>query len=168
MFTIRKIVTAFLLSALLLLTACTAAPPSEFEQAQQESTERGAEAVSKQAEAGGSFNKYFPKAQEDYKVIFAQEKKGFAQAKIERGSTEVAVMSISDIVSTPNAAKKFESSTETIQGYPVVTQGKTTHALLVADRFQVKVQSRDESFDASDRQNWLKQFDLAGIAQLTE
>ncbi|MDB9311707.1 hypothetical protein PN462_01240 [Spirulina sp. CS-785/01] len=160
--------TAFLLSALLLLTACTSAPPSDFQQAQQESTERGAKAVSKDAEKGGSFNKYFPKGQDNYKVVFAQEKKGFAQAKIKRGSTEVAVMSISDISSTPNAAKKFDQSTQKIQGYPVVTQGKTTHTLLVKDRFQVKVQSRDDSFTDSDRQNWLAKFDLSRIAALAE
>jgi len=36
----------------------------------------------------------------------------------------------------------------------------------VANRYQVKVLSRDPSFTASDRKEWIEKFDLAGLAQL--
>jgi hypothetical protein len=37
---------------------------------------------------------------------------------------------------------------------------------LVAERFQVQVRAKDESFGADERQQWIEQFDLAGLAAL--
>lgn len=163
---LRTGLTALCLAFLLLLTACTAAPPSEFDQAQQESTERGASAVAEDAVSGGSFNRFFPKTTGDDDLVYAQEKTGFAQAKLIRGGAEVAVLSISDISSNPSAADKFADSAQSINDFPVVAQGNQGTAMLVGDRFQIKIQSRAEGFTEGDRLDWLQKFDLTGIAAL--
>ncbi|ACK67356.1 conserved hypothetical protein [Rippkaea orientalis PCC 8801] len=165
---LRKILVIFLISSLVLLTACAKQPPSRFEQAQQESTQRGVSAVVRESVTGGSLNRFFPPAGDGYERVYTQEKKGFAEAKLKKDGQEVAVMAIADILNTPNAAAKFEQSSQKIGGYPAVQQGKTGTAVLVANRFQVKVLSRDASFTESDRQTWLEKFDLNGLANLKQ
>ncbi|MGC1244996.1 MAG: hypothetical protein WA865_02200, partial [Spirulinaceae cyanobacterium] len=79
----KKILASCLLVTLLLVTtACAPEETSRFDQAQQESTEKGATAVAKDAQTGGDFNKFFPKAGGNYNLVYTQEKKGFAQAKL--------------------------------------------------------------------------------------
>lgn len=148
-------------------TACTPQPPSPFEQAQQESTERGATAVVKESTKGGEFNAFFPEATGDYERIFAQEKQGFAEIKLKQKGQELAVMSISDIRNNPSAADKYKNSSSQLDGFPLVQQGSTATALLVGDRYQVKVLSRSPDFTAADRETWLSQFDLQGLATLS-
>lgn len=167
MFRIGKILTALSLSLFLLVTACAApstAPPPSTE-APQTSTQQPTQ-VSGEPLAGGQFNQFFPDASGDYKRVFAQEKTGFAEAKLKQDGKDVAVLSINDLANNPSAAKKFQDSSKTIAGYPGVERGKTQTAILVRDRFQVKVQSRDESFTPSDREAWLEKFDLQGLSQL--
>ncbi len=161
----RQIIVVFSLS-LLLLTSCATQAPSRFEQAQQESSQRGSSAVVRESESGGSFNKFFPPSGGGYERVYSQEKKGFAEAKLKKDGKEVAVLAISDILNNPSAAKKFEKSTQKIKGYPAVSQGKTGTAVLVSDRFQVKVLSRDPAFSESDRQAWLEKFDLNGLSKV--
>ncbi|MGK7885545.1 MAG: hypothetical protein AB4057_13095 [Crocosphaera sp.] len=161
----RQIIVVFSLS-LLLLTSCATQAPSRFEQAQQESSQRGSSAVVRESESGGSFNKFFPPSGGGYERVYSQEKKGFAEAKLKKDGKEVAVLAISDILNNPSAAKKFEKSTQKIKGYPAVSQGKTGTAVLVGDRFQVKVLSRDPAFSESDRQAWLEKFDLNGLSKV--
>lgn len=163
----KKILASCLLVTLLLVTtACAPESASRFDQAQQESTQRGATAVAKDAQAGGDFNKFFPKASGNFSMVYTQEKKGFAQAKLKKDGQEVALMSVSDTSSNPSAATKFQQSQEKIAGYPAVTQGSKGTALLVNERFQVKVLSKDPSFTAGDRADWLSKFDLNGLAGL--
>jgi hypothetical protein len=76
------------------------------------------------------------------------------------------MLSISDTSSLPTAAQKYAQSTTKIGGYPSVEVGTTQTGILVADRYQVKVQSRDPSFTQADRQAWIQKFDLKGIAKL--
>jgi hypothetical protein len=163
---LRKFLLGLFLGLVLLLTACTTQPPSRFEQAQQSSTSRNASAVVKEAESGGSFNRFFPSASNGYQRVYTQEKKGFAEAKLKKDGKELAVMSISDARNNPSAIDKFKASTAKIKGYPSVNQGTTGTAVLVDDRFQVKVLSRDSSFTDSDRSYWLGKFDLNGLSQL--
>ena len=85
---------------------------------------------------------------------------------MKRGGTNVAVLSINDTASSPSAKSKFKQSSQTIAGYPAVSQGQNITAILVGDRYQVKVQSRDPSFTQSDREAWLKRFNLAGLSRL--
>lgn len=161
-----KLLAPLFLSLFLLLTACAAAPPSDFDQAQAESTARGTTAVVKEAVQGSRFNRFFPQPQGGYDLVYTQEKQGFAEAKLKQGGQDLAMLAISDISSTPSAADKFTSSTEAIAGYPLALQGNTATALLVAERFQVKVLSRSPDFGPEDRLAWLAQFDLDGLASL--
>ena len=165
----RRVLAALVLSALLLLTsACTATQaPGRFDSAQQESSkQRSGQAVAKTATQGSEFNKFFPPASNGFQRVYTQEKKGFAEAKLKKDGKDVAMLSISDTKSTPIAAAKFKNSTKKIGSYPAVEVGNTQTAILVGDRYQVKVLSRDPSFSASDREAWLKKFNLNGIARL--
>mgnify|MGYP000107536485 CR=1 FL=1 len=164
---LRRILPAFLLAVLLLVTSCRAQDTSPYAKTQQESTQRGATpAVAKNAQQGGNFNKFFPKSADGYQVVAAQEKKGFAEYKLNKGGKNVAVLSINDITSTPTAKDKYQKSTEKIAGYPAAeAPGKGT-GILVNNRYQVKVASRDDSFTKNDRVAWLQKFNLSGLAQL--
>jgi hypothetical protein len=162
----RKTLVTLLVGILFLAAACTKQPPSRFDQAQQDSSARGATAVVKEAESGGSFNRYFPNTSNGYQRVYTQEKKGFAEAKLIRDGKDVAVMAISDTFNNPTAKSKFQSSPDNINGYPAVKQGSNSTALLVGDRFQIKVSSRDASFAESDRKDWLSKFDLKGLSRL--
>jgi hypothetical protein len=163
----RRMFASVLLSLVLLVTACSAPPPSRYEQTQKETTQRGAPpAVAKAAEQGSSFNKFFPKADKGFEVVPAQEKKGFAEYKVNQDGKNVAMLAISDTTGNVTAAAKFKGSTLTIGGYPAVEQGQTTTAVLVGDRYQVKVLSRDPSFTQESRAAWLEKFDLKGLAKL--
>ncbi|MEH2120733.1 hypothetical protein [Nostoc sp.] len=162
----RKVVAALLLSVVLLTTACTAKAPGRFDQVQKESTQqRKGQAVTKTATQGSEFNKLFPNASDGYQRVYTQEKKGFAEAKLKKGGKEVALLSISDTTSTPSTAAKFSKSTKKIAGYPAVEVGKTQTAILVG-KYQVKALSRDSSFTASDRADWLEKFNLSRLASL--
>jgi len=164
----RKALAALLLSMILLVSAgCSQPDTSPYAQAQQESTERGATpAVSAEATQGSEFNKFFPASGQGYDVVFSQEKKGFAEAKLKREGTDVAMLSISDTASNPQAADKYKSSTEKLAGYPLMEVGSTQTGILVSDRYQVKVQSRDAAFTPQDRRDWLQKFDLNGLSSL--
>ena len=162
----RKTLVTFLVGVLLLIASCTKQPPSRFDRAQQDSRAKGSTAVVKESESGGSFNRYFPRAGNGYQRVYSQEKKGFAEAKLKKDGKEVAVMAISDTLNNPAAKNKFGSSQEMIGGYPAVSQGSKSTVLLVDDRYQVKVSSRDASFTESDRKDWLSKFDLKGLSRL--
>lgn len=164
-FRFDKILIAGVLATLLLVTSCAKAP-SQFDQAQQESTARGAAAVVKESTSGGSFNQFFPPSGGGYERVYTQEKKGFAEAKLKQDGKVVAMLAISDISNNPAAANKFQDSQTTIKGFPSVKQGATATAVLVNNRYQVKVLSREPDFTASDRQAWLAKFDLDGLAKL--
>lgn len=167
----RRAIAPLMLSLLLLVTGCSQKAPSQFAQAQQDSTQKGAQpAVAKDATQGSSFNKFFPKPGDGYERVYTQEKKGFAEAKLKKDGKDLAMLAISDATSDVtagiSATKKFEKSVTKIAGYPAVDIGTTQTAVLVADRYQVKVLSRNPSFTKADRQAWLQRFDLAGLAKV--
>jgi len=157
-----KILAPLMLSMTLVMTGCgSSAPPSKYD-----NVPKKGQAVAKQAVDGSKFNKFFPSGSDGYKTIPSQEKKGFAEYKLNKGTKTVAMFSINDTVSTPDAAAKFKGSTKKIGGYPAVETGSTATSVLVADRFQAKVLSRDPSFTKSDREAWLKKFNLSGLANV--
>jgi hypothetical protein len=165
----KRAIASICLSLLLLLSACSVGsePPSFYDQVQDETTGSNAvEAVTKDAVQGSKFNRLFPDSADGFQVVPAQEKQGFAEYKLNRDGTNVAMLSINDTVSNPESAAKYVTSTRQVAGYPAVDIGNTQTAILVAGRFQVKVQSRDDSFTPGDREAWLEKFDLAGLAQL--
>jgi hypothetical protein len=164
----RKALMPILLSCVLLFSACSQKAPSPYAQTQKETSGRNAPAaVAKNAEAGGEFNKFFPQGDAGYARVFSQEKKGFAEAKLNKGGKNVAVLSISDTTSLPAAAKKYEKSTTKLNTYPLLDEAplKST-GVLVNNRFQVKVASRDPSFTGVDRKAWLQKFNLDGLSKL--
>ncbi|MEO0541299.1 MAG: hypothetical protein AAFZ80_10605 [Cyanobacteria bacterium P01_A01_bin.105] len=172
-----QIVGAIALVCLLAVGGCqlvnlNAAQPDPVDTARWEQVEQQTEAtpavVTKEVLSGSAFNAYFPDATDGYERIYTQEKKGFAEAKLKLEGLDVAMLSVSDTAANPSAVGKYTSSTEEIQGYPAATIGSTTTGLLVADRIQVKVLSRDETFTADDREAWLGKFDLAGLAGLVQ
>lgn len=166
----RQILAAILISLFLLTTttACaTTQAPGRFDQVQQESTrQKSGQAVAKDATQGSEFNKFFPSATGEYQRVYTQEKKGFAQAKLKKDGKDMALLSISDTSSNPAAAAKYSDSDKTIIGYPAVQTGKTRTSILVDNKYQVTVTSRDPSFTASDREEWIERFNLRGLAQL--
>lgn len=139
--------------------------PSRWDQAQKP-MRRNAPATSREALAGGEFNKFFPRPGEGYDVIYTQEKTGQAIAMLKKGGAEVATLSIFDTVSNPESADKFKDAGASLEGYPVVAVGESGTALLVGDRFQVQVRSKDANFGRADREQWLRRFDLANLDQL--
>lgn len=167
-----KILAALSVSLLLMVTtACaapTAAPPASNKTAPVTSVtpkdSTSAPIPAGQPVAGGQFNKFFPTNSGSYKSVFAQEKTGFAQAKLQNAGKDVATLSISDLASNPTAAKKYQTSTKQVAGYPAVGVGKTQSAILVGNRYQVTVQS--PTLTPSDREAWLQKFNLSGLAQL--
>lgn len=126
----------------------------------------GGNAVIVEPVAGGEFNKFFPQDDGDYNVLYTQEKEGFAQAQLNFQGAEIATLSVSDTANNPDALEKFQTSERELAGYPVATVGSLGTAILVAERFQVQVRSKDDSFTAADRDAWIEQFDLAGLAGL--
>jgi hypothetical protein len=167
------------LPVLLLVTACgsptatapDSAPASPTEQvAPEQPTAQPAPSVpdeiaAAKPKAGDDFNRFFPQPEGDFDRVFSQEKEGFAEAKLKRDGEDVAMLSINDLVTNPSALQKYQDSESEIAGYPASIRGKQT-AVLVGDRYQVKVQSRDDSFMASDRAQWIGKFDLPGLANL--
>jgi hypothetical protein len=159
---------ALVLAVALALGAC-GKEPSRWDNAQKESTQPKNEVVEKakaEAQEGGSFNRFFPKGQDGYETVAAQEKTGFAEWKLKKSNKDMATLSINDLKANLDAAKKFQSSTKKVAGYPAVDQGNTASALLVADRYQVKVISKDPAFTKADRETWLQKFDLAGLSKV--
>jgi hypothetical protein len=85
---------------------------------------------------------------------------------LKKDGKDVAMLAVTDTVTNPEAAAKFQQSTRQINGYPAIEQGNTATAVLVDNRFQVKVLSRSPSFTKEDREAWLQKFNFAGIAGL--
>jgi hypothetical protein len=172
---LRRLLASLLLSVVLLFsTGCAVlAPPeapSQFSEVQSETSGRKApDAVAKNAASGSSFNAFFPRSvagYDGYEIVPAQEKKGFAEFKVNKGGANVAMLSINDTSSNPSAATKYQSSSRKVQGYPALDIGNNGTGVLVSDRFQVKIQSRADSFTAQDRDAWLQKFDFKGLSKL--
>ncbi len=163
---LRKYLAPFLIVTLLLVTSCAQQPASRYEGAQKDSTEgpQRNQTIAKEATQGSQFNKFFPKSSDGYERVYTQEKKGFSQAVLKQEGKEIAKLSISDTVGNEIAKKKFEQSSQKISGYPAIQQGKNTTAVLVEDRYQVKVSSSE--LDANEREEWLEKFNLRGLANL--
>ncbi|MEB3281076.1 MAG: hypothetical protein VKK42_19340 [Lyngbya sp.] len=160
-----NILIACILALSLFVSGCgpttTSTPPTVGQP-----TSGGGQTIAAEPVSGGQFNKFFPTTGGDYKLNFRQEKSGFAQAKLSQAGTDLALLSINDTANNPTAASKFQNTNKTIAGYPAVTQGNNTTAILVADRYQVKVTSQSNTFTESDREQWLTKFNLTGLARV--
>lgn len=115
---------------------------------------------------GTAFNRLFPAPGPGEQVVFTQEKRGFSEAKLKQGDQTRALLAISDTITAPTAKDKFATSTERLQGWPLVEQGSQASALLVADRFQVKVIGQGVGLDQQQRHDLLAAFQLQKLAAL--
>jgi hypothetical protein len=116
---------------------------------------------------GPAFNRLFPKPQAGEELIFTQEKRGFSQARLKEGDSTKALLSISDVLTAPEARDKFSGASQQLRSWPLVEQGPQASALLVADRFQVKVIGQGSGLDQEKRHELLEAFDLPGLAALS-
>ena len=154
------------LPLLALVAACGGGNPAETRWATAQQESRNKPAVSKEALPGSAFNKFFPKAESPWDLTYKQEKQGTAIASLKKNGKEVATLTVFDTVSEPDVAREYKESTQALAGCPLVAKGAKGTAVLVANRFQVQVRSMDNSFGEDDRKEWLKKFDLDGIAKL--
>ncbi|MEM7726753.1 MAG: hypothetical protein AAF208_10330 [Cyanobacteria bacterium P01_A01_bin.45] len=165
----RRLFAALLLSLVLLTTGCATKAPGRFDQAQKESSsQRSGQAIAKDSTQGSEFNKFFPGNSDGYKRVYTQEKKGFSAANLKKDGKVLAVLSVNDtqgVKGTSNPAAKYQSASKQISGYPAIERGKQT-SVLVSDRYQVKVQSKDDAFSPSDREAWIQKFNLNGLSKL--
>ena len=152
------------LALLLGLSACRE-EESRWDAAQQ-ATQNQTTSTADAAIDGSVFNQFFPRQGEGFDIVFKQEKAGFAQASLQEGGKELALFSIFDTTSNPDARTKYATSTEKVAGFPAVTEEAKSLSALVGDRFQVQVRSVDAGFGESDRLAWLEKFDLKGISEI--
>ena len=115
---------------------------------------------------GTAFNRLFPAAEAGEQVLFAQEKRGFSEARLKKQGETTALLAISDVITAPQARDKYTTSVERLGGWPLVEQGAEASAVLVADRFQVKVISQGPGLSVAQRHDLIQAFDLEGLARL--
>jgi hypothetical protein len=160
----RSLHVALLAAGLSLSVACKKEPDRWDQAATAPVPTKPTEPAAKE-KPGANFNKAFPADGTDgYTRVFTQEKEGFAEAKLQKDGKDVATLAISDASADADAKGKFAKSTESVEGHPLVTVGKNQSALLVKDRYQVKVSS--QTLDAEARKALLTKFDLKALAAL--
>lgn len=115
---------------------------------------------------GTALNRLFPEPQVGEKLVFTQEKRGFSQARLKKGDEVRALLSISDVTTSPASRAKFSGSDSALAGWPLVEQGDQSSALLVADRFQVKVMGQGAGLSPDERHELLGAFNLQALAAL--
>jgi hypothetical protein len=165
----RLLVGVLFLPLVALVVACGGGNPADSRWATAQQESRNKPAVAKEALAGKEFNKFFPKAESPWDLTYKQEKQGTAIASLKKDGKEVATLTVFDTVSNPDAAKEYKESDKALAGCPLVAKGKMGTAVLVANRFQVTVRSApNSSFTEDDRKEWIKKFDLEGIAKLND
>jgi len=151
-----------LLALGLLALGCGQARDTRWDAAQKQT----GPAVAAEAIDGSAFNKFFPKAESPWDVVYKQEKKGTAIASLKKEGKEVATLTVFDTISNPEATTEYKETTQALAGFPLVAKGAKGTAILVNRRFQVQVRSADDSLDEDGRKEWLKKFDLDGLAKL--
>jgi hypothetical protein len=117
---------------------------------------------------GTAFNRLFPAAGPGEQLVFTQEKRGFSEARLKQGDATLALLAVSDTITLPEARQKFAGASESLQGWPLVEQGPQASALLVADRFQVKVIGQGQGLEEGKRHDLLAAFDLPALAALPD
>lgn len=136
--------------------------PDRWEQAAEAPLPSKPSEPARAEKAGSTFNAAFPADGVDgYKRVFTQEKEGFAEAKLEKDGQTAATLAISDAVADETVKAKFARAQEKLDGHPLVTVGKNQSAVLVAERYQVKVSS--PTLDADARKGLLSKFDLKAL-----
>jgi hypothetical protein len=146
------------------VTACGPSYDTRFEGGL---TQKGP-AVSKEAVPGDKLNKHFPKVEGEWDLVYTQEKQGMSQAELKKGGKALASLAIFDTVTDATVKDDYKDAKDKLDDkYPMIAKGKLGTAILVGDRFQVQVRTLPGAdFEEAERKEWLKKFDLAGLATL--
>ena len=151
---------ALALTGIALLAACKK-EPNRWEQAATQ-TLPGADVPKTE---GKQLNAFFPPDNTDgMSRVFTQEKDGFVEAKLKKDGQDVATLSISDANGDDGVKSKFATASDKVSGQPLVTVGKNQSAVLVHDRYQIKVSS--QTLDEAARKALLAKFNIDGLAKL--
>lgn len=126
----------------------------------------GSTVLPAKAVPGSALNKFFPNDSDGLDRVFTQEKTGFAMANLNKGKATLAQLSINDTAANPSARDKFKGAGRSVAGYPATNDGMSGIAVLVGDRYQVKIRATGSALSDSEMQHWLEKFDLAGLAGL--
>jgi hypothetical protein len=161
----RKSAVFFAMLLVPLLAGCQQ-EPTRWDEVQEATQGRQAPAVSEESVEGGDLNRFFPKVESPFDIVFKQEKQGFAQASLQKDGQELAVFSISDTTNNPSAKEKYAESDQMLDGHPMAAAGSKGTSLLVNDRYQVQARSMDPSFGEPERIEWLQKFDLRSMSNL--
>lgn len=89
-------------------------------------------------------------------------KEGFVEAVYKKGKDDLATVTITDTAGVPAVRDDYRGSKETAAGYPLKTSGYTKTAVLVADRFQIQIQS--PRLKAPERKAWIEKMDLKALS----
>ena len=156
-----------LLILLVVLSACgkKAATPA-LVVAQEQPSSLMAQPVAGAASPAGALRPFFPQSGSGFTVEPVQEQSGYAETSLRMEFTEVAMLSIRDAAQDPATLAAFNNSAAQIGGFPTLEAGSSGTAILVANRFLVGVQAVAPDFAQTDREYWLQQFNLAGLAGL--
>jgi hypothetical protein len=166
----RRLAVPLAVTAALMLACSGSFPTSQFDDANK----KKGPSTSKDALDGKEFNKFFPTAAAPFDLVYKQEKKGVAIAELKKDGKVVAQLSVTDILTEPQLwEEKYKDSKEKISDYPVAKSDSDKEtAVLVAERFQVKVRTMppatNATFGEDDRREWIKKFKLDGLAKLAK
>jgi hypothetical protein len=91
-------------------------------------------------------------------------KEGVAEVVYKKGKDEIATITITDTIEIPAVREDYKDAKEKVDGFPLKTSGYAKSAILVADRFQVQIQS--QRLKAPERKAWLEKMDLKALQAL--
>lgn len=91
-------------------------------------------------------------------------KEGFAEVVYKKDKDDLATITITDTLGVPGVRDDYKDAKETAAGFPLKTSGYAKSAILVADRFQVQIQS--PRLKAPERKAWLEKMDLKALQAL--
>lgn len=91
-------------------------------------------------------------------------KQGFAEAAYKKGKDDLATVTITDTTGVPGVRDDYKDPRETVAGFPLKTSGYTKSAILVADRFQIQIQS--QRIKAPERKALFEKMDLEALQAL--
>ncbi|MEO6420708.1 MAG: hypothetical protein ABIP39_14950 [Polyangiaceae bacterium] len=157
----------FFLPLVLVITGCKKDPPPVPAVAEAVTVDAGVDAaplVVKPLEmkSGADLKAFFPPdGALGTKRTFTQEKPGFAEAKVQQGGKDLAVLSITDALNDAGAKGKFANVPDKVGGAPYLSSGKTQSSTLVKNRYVLTIDS--PSFDEKRRKIWLAHFNVNGL-----
>jgi hypothetical protein len=88
-------------------------------------------------------------------------KEGIAEAVYKKGKDDLATLTITDTSGVAGVREDYKDVKETAAGFPLKTSGYTKSSILVADRYQVQIQS--PRLKAPERKALFEKMDLKAL-----